>query len=315
MVNPASQFTFGTVTDSYFGAIGDVDNDSLNVPDLVPVAGTVTFTPTLADGVALLFQAVPAAVTPLAVTATYDDQGRLSLNGQPFVKLVSTDNPLETYTNWKWTASFAVTANNVAVKRAPFSFALPGNSTVDLATVTPVTFSAGIPTIVGPKGDPGPGVKFRGFKIGTDASVLPSGYGAAQDGWTWRVFNSGHTYDELWAWVWTGSAGSWVDGGPFISAAYIDDTTASLTTVYSSSKVQDLLAATLAAANAYTDQQIAAGPAEDFIREQDVVTLAWPLRNAPSTVHVRWVGLDFPPTSTGYAIPGQDYFEAVAPLP
>jgi hypothetical protein len=314
MAAPATYFTWGTVTDTYFGVTGDQDSDSLHNPDIVPVQGRVTFTPMLPSGAPLLFPGAPFAATPVSVVAVYDDQGRLTLNNSVGVRLVATDNPLETYTNWVWQAEFVVAVGDVNVVRNTFAFRLPGNTTVDLATVQPVAVVNGIPSTVGPPGAPGTGVILRGMFTGTDSTVLPTGYGAAQNGWAYRVRSVDGSYDELWVWVWTGSSGSWVDAGPAFGAATIDDTTSSTVTTYSSAQIDALIGDALTAAQAYTDQALAAYSAPDYIRVQNT-DLTWPARDAAPDRHVTWVGVDFPPVGNGYAVIGMDSAELVAQLP
>jgi hypothetical protein len=77
----------------------------------------VVFTPTLPNGAPLLFTSVPFVATPLPVTAVYNDAGQLTLNDVVGVRLIATDNPLETYTNWLWTATFTVAVGDVEVDR------------------------------------------------------------------------------------------------------------------------------------------------------------------------------------------------------
>lgn len=323
MASLASQLAYGTVTDTFFVATGDLDLDPDSVPDLVPVEGTATFTPSLPSGTPLVFLGTPAIVVPLPVVGTYPEveegepdpnAGRLTLNDAPYVKLVSTDNPLESVVDWQWTVTFNCTALGVPVRRDPVTFSLPSGATIDLATVTPVPTSSGFAFARGDRGDPGPGVRIRGIITGTGSEVLPAGYGAAEDGWTWRVLSDDGTYDEMWTWVWSDFIGTWVDAGPMISAATIDDSGSSDTTVYSAAKIDSLIAASLAAAQSYTDTVAANDIPDDYIRRQDAVTLTWPLRNAPTNRHVTWIGLDFPPTSTGYALADLDQFEGIDQL-
>jgi hypothetical protein len=314
MAAPSSYFKWGTVTDTYFGVVADQDLDPTRTPDLVPVQGRVVFTPTLPDGAPLLFTSAPFVATPLAVTAIYNDFGQLTLNDIVGVRLIATDNPLETYTNWLWTATFTVAVGDVDVVRNSFSFRLPGDSTVDLATVQTVAVVNGVPSTVGPRGEPGTGILLRGVLTGTTSSVLPSGYGAGQNGYTYRVRSVDGSYDELWAWVWTGAAGSWVDAGPAVGAAVIDDSRATTFTTYSSAKIEALIANAISAAQSYSAGSLEAYEPDDYVRVQHQDG-SWPLRNAPGDRHITWIGTDFPPAGTGYAVPGMDSAELVAVLP
>jgi hypothetical protein len=314
MAAPSTYFTWGTVTDTYFGVIADRDLDAAHNPDIVPVSGRVTFTPMLPSGAPLLFPGAPFAATPISVVAVYDDSGRLTLNDNVGVRLVATDNPLETYTNWVWQAEFVVAVGDVNIVRNTFAFKLPGNSTVDLATVQPVAVVNGIPSTVGPPGAPGVGVILRGMFVGTDSSVLPTGYGAAQNGWAYRVRSVDGSYDELWVWVWTGTAGSWVDAGPAFGAATIDDTISTTYTTYSSAHIDALIAQAASTAQSYAAAALQTYEPDDYVRQQND-DLTWPFRNAPGDRHVTWIGVDFPPIGNGYALYGMDSAELVTVLP
>jgi hypothetical protein len=314
MAAPSTLFRYGTVTDTYFGVVADQTLDPLREPDLIPVQGRVLFTPTLPNGAPLLFTSAPFVATLLPVTAVYNDAGQLALNDVVGVRLVATDNPLETYTNWLWKAEFTVAVGDVDVVRNSFSFRLPADTTVDLATVQTVATVNGVPTAAGPKGDPGVGLKLRGVLTGTSAAVLPSGYGAGQDGWAYRVRNVDGSYDELFVWVWTGTAGSWVDAGPAVGAAVIDDSRATTYTTYSSAKIEALNANAISAAQSYSAGSLEAYEPDDYVRVQHADG-SWPLRNAPGDRHITWIGTDFPPAGTGYAVPGMDSAELVAVLP
>lgn len=307
-----SFLAYGKVTDTFYGVLGDSDDDLDFDPDMSVVSGTVTFKPALTAP--LLFTSAPFAAAIVPVVGAYDSLGRLSLNGAVGVKLLSTDNPFESPISWNWRAEFNVQVGGIPVTRPSFEFRLPGNSTVDLAVVQPVATVNGVPTTKGDKGDPGVGVKIRGILTGTNSSVLPSGYGAAQDGWAYRVRSVDGTYDELWAWAWTGTAGAWVDCGPAVGSAVIDDSRTTTFTAWSSTKVQQVVDAALTAAQTYTNQQLAAYVPDDYTRRQ-AADGSWPLRNAPSNRQVTWEGVDFPPAGGGYALYGVDAFDRMAELP
>lgn len=312
MAAPATFFRFGTVTDTYYGVIGDTANDPDLDPDLPVVSGTVTFTASLTSP--LLFTSAPFAATLLTIQGVYDDLGRLSLNGSPGVRLVATDNPLEGVVGWTWNVAFDVQVNGIPIERPAFSFRLPSDAVVDLTTVQPVATVNGVPTVQGPPGAPGTGVILRGMFTGTDSTVLPTGYGAAQAGWAYRVRSVDGSYDELWVWVWNGTGGSWVDAGPAFGAATIDDSTSSPTTTYSSAQIDALIAQVKSDDQSYVSAQLDAYEPDDYMRLQNA-DLSWPFRNAPADRHVTWVGTDFPPLGNGYALYGMDSAELVTVLP
>jgi hypothetical protein len=93
----------------------------------------------------LLFTSAPFVATVVPVTAVYNDAGQLTLNDVVGVRLVATDNPLETYTNWLWRRS-SPSLSATDVLRNSFSFRLPADTTVDLATVQTVAVVNGVPT-------------------------------------------------------------------------------------------------------------------------------------------------------------------------
>lgn len=304
------------VTDSWFAGIQDTDDDAGNLPDVVSVTGNVKFTPTLVGP--LLFVSVPATFSVVAVTGSYDSDGNLALNESEFVRMWTTDNAYASTLNWQWHAEFSgITVNGVPLTRSPFNFALPAaTAALDLATVSPVAASNGVAVTQGPQGAAGTGLIIRGIITGTGSSVLPAGFGAAQNGYTYRVRSSNGTYDELWAWLWNGVAGIWTDSGPVPVGASIDDANPySALTTYSAVEIETRLNAVLAQAEAYTDTATSVAVNEGaMVERRQNLDLSWPLRNAPADACVVWVGTSFPPTSTGYAVPAQDSFEGVASL-
>jgi hypothetical protein len=104
-------------------------------------------------------------------------------------------------------------------------------------------------------------------------------------------------------WVWTGTAGSWVDAGPAIGAAQIDDSHPSTVTTYSAARIDELIADAVSAAQSYTASTLESYEPDDFVRVQNGDG-SWPLRNAPGDRHVTWVGTDYPPSGAGTRWPG-----------
>ncbi len=313
---PLSQYLlYGTVRDTFVGGIADVDSDPLNIPDLVGVQGTVTFTPSVS---LLGFPIVPETLAMLPVVATYDPSGsgQLTLDGQPFVKLYATDNPYTTRVTWTWTVSFSVTVNGISVARPGFSFSLPSASNVDLTSLSPVTTSNGVPVIVGPQGAAGTGLIPRGILVGSNVAVLPTGYGAAQNGYLWRIRSADNSFDELYAWSWVNNSGTYVDMGPAAVSSAISDTTSTTTTTYSSAQIDSMLQQLELDMQSFTSNSIVALPSGVGVTRVRIENLdgSWPLRSADATDSIIWIGLAYPPTSTGYCLPGHDIFMGVDSL-
>ena len=145
---------FGTVTGRILATIADRPSDGNVEPDVVPVSGTVRFTPSVN---AAISSSEGAIVLPTPIDAYLDDQGYLSLNGVRGVSLVATDSPDLNPTGFTYTVSFIdLKFDKFALAYKSFSMALPAGSTVDLATVTPVGSSNGAIIIRGEQGEPGP---------------------------------------------------------------------------------------------------------------------------------------------------------------
>jgi hypothetical protein len=198
MAAPSSYFKFGTVTDTYFGVVADQNLDPVRNPDLVPVQGRVVFTPTLPNGAPLLFTSAPFVATVSPVTAIYNDFGQLTLNDIVGVRLdrdrqpardvheLAVDGDVHRRGRRRQTCSGTRSRS-----------ACPGDTTVDLATVQTVAVVNGVPSTVGPRGRTGfTGILLRGVYTGTTSSVLPSGYGATQDGYTYRVRSVDGSFDR-----------------------------------------------------------------------------------------------------------------------
>lgn len=283
----------------WYGTLSTSAGDADRNPDEAPLSGTVTFTPTVLE--ITVTSTTPYAQLVLApFVATLTADGYISDDGTtPGIYLPNPADPNITPRNWGYTVSYALTYGAAARKLGSFNFTFSGTTDVDLGAVTPVASVNGVPVTQGPKGDPGSGVKIRGTVTGTDSTVLPTGYLAAQDGYTYRVLADDGSYDHLWVWVWTGSAGSWRDAGPAIGDS-IDDSIISTETTWSSAKVSTLNGG--------------GGTGNTFTVFQNLGDFSWPLRSTVTidpTAVVVWVGTDFPPDTTGYALGGQDFFEGI----
>lgn len=144
---------FGTVTGRLLATIADRVNDPDTDPDVVPVTGTVRFTPSVAS---VISSTEDAIIMPTPIEADIDSDGYISLNGVRGVTLVATDSSDLNPSGFTYTVSFVnLKFDKFALTYKPFSISLPAGTTVDLATVTPVGSSNGALLVRGPKGDPG----------------------------------------------------------------------------------------------------------------------------------------------------------------
>jgi hypothetical protein len=139
-----SNLSYGTVTGRFLLAYvdsADVDTD----PDAGAPVGTVTFTPSATYIKNVTASPAPTTVVPSAIVCNVNSDGYLfSLNGNS-VKLLATDDPDTNPVDWTWEASFNFldnTGNNINLPS--FSFSLPGGTTVDLSSVSPLPSSNGV---------------------------------------------------------------------------------------------------------------------------------------------------------------------------
>jgi hypothetical protein len=176
--------TYGTVTGRFL----------VDAPEDVPATGMVRFVPSpkrLRN-----MSSTPATVIVLEpVLCDLDVDGYLIDDaGNRSVTLVATDNADIAPLNWTWQVQISVAGDRVA----RVDMALPGGTTVDLATVIPVTPDDGVaPTVVvgatgptgpqGPIGDPGgpagpPGV---GIPVGGSAGEVLAKTSSTDYATTW----------------------------------------------------------------------------------------------------------------------------------
>lgn len=150
----------GRVVGRFVAGVADSD-DAGDVPDVVPLAGTVTFTLSVAALRVVSASPVPTTIYPQPITATLDADGYLTHNGSRGVSLLATDDPATNPTDLQYTVTLNLwmpeTSNSV---NAPsWRFALPGGSEVDLTQVAPIETPAPNTIILkGERGDPGPNI-------------------------------------------------------------------------------------------------------------------------------------------------------------
>ena len=146
MALPANVDT-GLVTGRFIvGVIDGPDEDS--EPDAIPAQGAITFTASVP------YLPNPSAGTTILkapIVAVLDGEGWLCVRlpdgtaGAQGVRLVATDDPDLSVQGWTWTVTYGFkNVNNVPVRIASHSMALPSGATIDLTSVVKVPSSAGI---------------------------------------------------------------------------------------------------------------------------------------------------------------------------
>ena len=143
-------------TDSYelpyatvIGRFGSVVRDSLDPdlrPDINPLSGTITLTPTVPyikiNGTVLQIATITAQVVNGVV---------VNPDGSEGISILSTDVENDTITNWGWRATFKIPE----VRITPVSFYAVEDEVIDLANLTSGITGLPIETVSGPKGDKG----------------------------------------------------------------------------------------------------------------------------------------------------------------
>lgn len=133
---------FGEVIGRYVTAqVDGPDGDQL--PELVPLQGTITFT--LAT-TRVVETDVPQIILSTPITAVLDSSGYLSTPvpgsltdaAYPGIKLVATDSTDINPTGLQYRVEYKLTYNGVALTLAGHNMALPAGSVIDLALITPV---------------------------------------------------------------------------------------------------------------------------------------------------------------------------------
>lgn len=118
-----------------------------------PVAGTVTFTPSVTKLLDASATPNPVTVLPRPITVTLGGAGEIPTTaestaatkvGQHLLSTADTDlQPV----GWTWQASFALTGSDLRI--APFSFALGVGEQIDLTTVSPLSSAGGAVIVQG----------------------------------------------------------------------------------------------------------------------------------------------------------------------
>lgn len=139
---------YGRVSWRAVSAVADGTDDD-DLPDAVPVAGKVTFTPSAR---VLLATGATPPITVFSTSVTYelDSTGVLrDSSGRDSITLLATDSPGLNPTGWTWTAEYLL---NGGAARGSFAFELPAGTQIDLTTVAPVGANNGTTITRGERG-------------------------------------------------------------------------------------------------------------------------------------------------------------------
>jgi len=145
-----SNVSTGTVTGQFIVAVAD-GSDADYDPDTYPVAGTVTFTPSVpylpdpSGGVTILAAAITGIFDEDGYLCTPDpDQPKVA--GRRGIQLIATDDPDLSVTGWTWKVSYAFDPlNKVALPKIPdHNILVPSGGTVDLTSAVKVPSSTGV---------------------------------------------------------------------------------------------------------------------------------------------------------------------------
>jgi lysophospholipase L1-like esterase len=164
MAESLSPLTYGTIVGRYVAIVADTPDetfsgggaDNNDLPDVAPLSATVTFVPTAPRVLVPLADAGPATVMLAPVIADLSFDGRLSVGGQRYVKLVATDDPNVTPRDFEYEVRFSnAFYNGTPIVIPSFIIKVPGGTTIDLTTVTPVQKTGGTYITQGPRGEKG----------------------------------------------------------------------------------------------------------------------------------------------------------------
>lgn len=134
------------------GVVDSADPDM--EPEVIPLAGTVTFTPNVPYLPNPTAAPNPITIVTSAITAVLDHEGYVCTPGPdgvtPFyrgIRLFATNDPDLSVENWTWSVAYAFQPVKGVIPKIPaHSMALLEDEIIDLATVVPVPSSPGIGT-------------------------------------------------------------------------------------------------------------------------------------------------------------------------
>lgn len=144
MADLPANVNYGTVTGRLVAAVADTTTDVNALPDMLPISGTVTFTPKLTSGFAKNITQL-LTIVPLPITCPLEASTGFLLDptGARGVTMVATDDVDLQPVNWTYTVSFDVRQGTTAIALPSFSMALAAGTTIDLSAIVPVVPSTG----------------------------------------------------------------------------------------------------------------------------------------------------------------------------
>lgn len=133
---------FGKIIGQLQSAVVD-GSDPDETPDLVPLTGTITFTPNTVKIVETDAVPNPYIIGSVPIVAILDAEGYISTpdaNGAAAYRgiwLIATDDPSLNPTAFQYQVSYSLTLGNMPIPIASHLIAVPGGDTVELALVIP----------------------------------------------------------------------------------------------------------------------------------------------------------------------------------
>lgn len=147
-----SPLVYGKVIGRYVAIIADTPADPDLDPDVLPMSGKVTITPSPSRLLVATAVPAPATVIPTPVVVTLDEEGYLSHNGDRGVYVIASDDPSTNPTAFTYRVSFDLQLGNVKVPCPSFDIEVPAGGVVDLTKDAPVPASPGSGIVRGPEG-------------------------------------------------------------------------------------------------------------------------------------------------------------------
>lgn len=135
---------FGNVTGRFVAVAADSTTDEDLDPDVIPLQGTVTFTPRVSAILVAEGSPTPFTALPAPIRVRLDEDGYLAHNGSRGVRLLAT-NGSSNPSNFTYQVSFSLSFGNLTTPYPNFDVKVSANGTIDLTTVAPVPSSPGVP--------------------------------------------------------------------------------------------------------------------------------------------------------------------------
>jgi hypothetical protein len=154
MTTLPSNVNYGTVNGRFLLAYADGSDLDPN-PDGVPAKGSVLFTPSPSYVKNVSASPAPVTILPATIECLLDSEGYLlGSDDTRGVRLVATDDADNNPLDWTWKVTFRLTDQTDTPTRGipDFSFELPGGTSVDLTSLSPVPDANGTYYLVGPTG-------------------------------------------------------------------------------------------------------------------------------------------------------------------